>query len=167
MTHNTLIATSLDAQGFAPFGDIISVTSAGAPRIINYGHTQRHETPARLDLSAENGRAGISIFRSTPLPIPIKVEVMERHRLSSQAFYPLGTHPYLVIVAPKGDFDVSAIRAFIASPDQGVNYHAGVWHHYLLALHEVSDFLVIDRNGPGKNCDEVRLQPHIKVEFVS
>jgi ureidoglycolate lyase len=35
-----------------------------------------------------------------------------------------------------------------------VNYHRGVWHHPLIALDGVSDFLVIDRGGPGSNCDE-------------
>ncbi|OYD55049.1 hypothetical protein CGK74_02250 [Thauera propionica] len=43
--------------------------------------------------------------------------------------------------------------------DQGVNYLAGVWHHPLLALDAVSDFIVIDRKGPGLNCDEVMLEP--------
>ena len=38
-----------------------------------------------------------------------------------------------------------------------VNYHAGTWHHPLLALDGISDFLVIDRAGPGNNCDEVEL----------
>ena len=34
---------------------------------------------------------------------------------------------------------------------------AGVWHHPLLALDAVCDFIVIDRRGPGPNCDEVEL----------
>jgi ureidoglycolate lyase len=29
----------------------------------------------------------------------------------------------------------------------------------LLALDAVSDFIVIDRKGPGLNCDEVMLEP--------
>ncbi|WP_174990570.1 ureidoglycolate lyase, partial [Pandoraea captiosa] len=31
------------------------------------------------------------------------------------------------------------------------------WHHPLLALHEVSDFIVVDRGGDGHNCDELDL----------
>ncbi|TAH47498.1 MAG: ureidoglycolate lyase, partial [Betaproteobacteria bacterium] len=42
--------------------------------------------------------------------------------------------------------------------DQGVNYATGVWHHPLLALESVCDFLVLDRSGPGHNCDEVQLE---------
>jgi len=39
-----------------------------------------------------------------------------------------------------------------------VHYHKGVWHHFLLVLEE-SDFLVIDRIGPGDNCEEIALAP--------
>jgi ureidoglycolate lyase len=46
---------------------------------------------------------------------------------------------------------------FLASSNQGVNYHKGTWHHYCLALHQVSDFIVIDRGGAGDNCNTVKL----------
>ena len=82
---------------------------------------------------------------------------MERHPLSSQAFYPLSGYPFLVAVAPPGDLDVSTIEVFLASSDQGVNYHPGTWHHYCLALHQGSDFLVVDRIADDENCDEVNL----------
>jgi ureidoglycolate lyase len=38
-----------------------------------------------------------------------------------------------------------------------VNYAKGVWHHPLIALHKVSDFIVMDRIGHGHNCDEITL----------
>jgi ureidoglycolate lyase len=148
----------LTAAAFAPHGDVIECANAGERREINYGHTVRFHDLARLDLGADDGRAGVSIFRSTPLPRPIGIKVMERHPLSSQAFYPLSRRPYLVVVAGKGDFNPANIRVFLAGPEQGVNYHAGTWHHFSLALDEVSDFLVIDRLGAGKNCDEIPLE---------
>jgi ureidoglycolate lyase len=110
------------------------------------------------------GRAGISLFRSTPLPSPI-LRVMERHPFGSQAFMPLSGRPYLVVVAPPGDFDPGAVEAFLATPDQGVNYAPGVWHHFLLALEAESDFLVIDRLAPDENCDEVELAEPIGIEL--
>ena len=64
----------------------------------------------------------------------------------------------MVVVAPQGDFVSSKIKAFIASPNQGVNYHPGTWHHYNLALNEVSDFLVIDMVIDKENCDEVEIE---------
>ena len=85
------------------------------------------------------------------------MKIFERHPLGSQSFTPLSGRPFLVAVAPPGDFDPAAIRVFRAGPQQGVNYAAGVWHHYLLPLEAESDFLVIDREGPGDNLDEIEL----------
>ena len=153
----------ITAEAFAPFGDLIQV--GAEPLIINYGHTERHHDLAALDLLAQGGRPLISIFRSTPLPQPISLKLMERHPLSSQAFFPLGDQPYLVAVAPAGAFDPSALKLFVAEPGQGVNYHRGVWHHYCLALNQVSDFLVIDRGGEGPNCDEISLEEPIQVDL--
>ena len=66
--------------------------------------------------------------------------------------------PYLVAVAPAGDFDITKVRIFRAVAHQGVNYAKGVWHHFLLALDAESDFLVIDRDGAvGENLDEIEL----------
>lgn len=144
----------LTAAAFAPFGDVIETASARELRDINYGYTQRFHDLARLDLAAAGGVPLVSIFRSTPLARPVGVKVMERHPLSSQAFFPLDARPYLVVVADRGEFNVAHLRAFVAAPRQGVNYHAGVWHHFSLALDAPSDFLVIDRGGSEKNCDE-------------
>ncbi len=164
MSQRALIPRPLTAAAFAPFGDVLSVADA-IPKSINYGHTMRYDTGAALSLDAQNGRPGISIFRATPLANPIKITLMERHPLSSQAFFPLSKHPFLVVVAPKGDLDPAKICTFLATPDQGVNYHPGVWHHYLLALNGISDFLVVDRLGDGENCDEVHLPEPLVVEI--
>jgi ureidoglycolate lyase len=45
-------------------------------------------------------------------------------------------------------------QAFLARGDQGVNYRANVWHHPLMTTGAVSDFLVVDRDGPGNNLEE-------------
>ena len=79
--------------------------------------------------------------------------------MGSQAFVPLSARPYLVAVAPAGDFDPAKLMVFLAQPGQGVNYAKGVWHHYLLPLEAESDFLVIDREGPGENLNELELAP--------
>ncbi|MBU6474543.1 MAG: ureidoglycolate lyase [Alphaproteobacteria bacterium] len=158
MNPRVLKPEPLTAAAFAPYGDVISCNAAKEQRSINYGNTARFHDLARLDLTAEAGRATVSIFRSTPVPRPIDIKIMERHPLSSQAFYPLSGRPYMVVVTPKGDFSPGKLKAFLAGPDQGVNYHAGTWHHYSLALDAVSDFLVIDRDGPGENCDEIAVE---------
>lgn len=143
----------LTAQAFAPFGDVIEAIDGVNQFTINDGFTERFHDLAVVDTNSQNGRTGMSIFRSTPLQRPIKITMMERHPQASQAFMPLGQEPYLVVVAPKGDFDSRQLKVFIAQSHQGVNYHRGTWHHYCLALNQVSDFLVVDRIGDGENCD--------------
>ena len=74
--------------------------------------------------------------------------MVERHPLGSQAFIPMQGGAYLVLVAKAGEtVDPSDLTAFIATGDQGVNYHAGTWHHPILALDKVSDFIVVDRGA--------------------
>lgn len=145
----------LNAAAFARYGELIE--ARGAPRTINQGHALRFDDLAALDLGADNGRAIVSIFRSTPPAYPFAIERMERHPKSSQAFMPLSGRPFLLVVAPAGAFDAAAIEAFVAAPDQGVNLRKGVWHHFNLALMAPSEFLVIDRDGQDENNDEVKL----------
>jgi ureidoglycolate lyase len=78
--------------------------------------------------------------------------MLERHPLGSQAFIPMERHPWLVVVAERPE--PGACRAFLARGDQGVQIGRGVWHHPLLALQPVHDFLVVDRKGPGSNLEE-------------
>lgn len=82
--------------------------------------------------------------------------MVERHPLGSQAFIPMQDRDWFVVVAASdGTPDVSELRAFHANGRQGVNYRPGIWHHPLLVVRPDSDFLVVDRGGPGQNCDEV------------
>ena len=115
-----------------------------------------------------DGKVIVSIFRGQPRALPFEVEMMERHPLGSQAFMPLSGRPYLVVVAPAGMAPAARdLRVFLARGDQGVNYAAGVWHHPLLALDSVCDFLVLDRSGSAPNCDEVQLELHGLIPALS
>ena len=157
---------ALSFTAFAPFGDVIEVREGVRHYPINGGTTERYHELTAIDLGRD-GRGIVSIFRGQPRPLPLRLEVMERHPLASQAFVPLSGHPYLVVVAPAGEAPTpGALRIFLARPDQGVNYAPGVWHHPLLALEATSDFLVIDRTGPGDNCDEVALPHPIVVDIA-
>jgi ureidoglycolate lyase len=146
----------LTRAAFASFGDVISFEGA-SHYPINNGTTERYHDLANVDVSHGDGRPLISLFRGQPRSFPFEVRYMERHPFGSQAFYPLSPNPYLVIVAPAGELEVSKLKFFYSSPTQGVNYGKGVWHHALIALNSVSDFLIVDRGGDGPNCDEVEL----------
>lgn len=154
-----LAVEPLTREAFAPFGEVIEASEAVQHFTINAGNTERYHDLARIEPGAD-GRVIVSIFRGQPRQLPFRVTMMERHPLASQAFVPLSGRPYLVVVAPAGDAPrVDDLRVFLVRGDQGVNYATGVWHHPLLALDAVCDFLVIDRAGPGHNCDEVAIAP--------
>jgi ureidoglycolate lyase len=148
----------LTAEAFAPYGDVIEASDRAQILPINYGQTKRFHDLARIDVADQGGRAIASIFRGRPLDPPI-LRIVERHPLGSQAFVPLNLRPYLVAAAPAGVFDPAKLTVFRAGPGQGVNYAKGTWHHFLLPLEAESDFLVIDREGPGENLDEIELSP--------
>jgi ureidoglycolate lyase len=147
---------------FAPFGDMITVTGA-QHYPINGGTTERFHDLALIDVSDLDGRPLLSLFRSKSRSLPFEIRIMERHPLGSQAFIPLSKDPYLVIVALPGDFDERTVRVFLAERGEGVNYAKGVWHHALFALGQESDFIVVDRGGPGGNCEEIALQRPILI----
>lgn len=147
----------LTREAFAPFGDVIEVSDSVTHYPINAGNTERYHDLAAVE-PGPDGRAIISIFRGEPRELPFRVTMMERHPLGSQAFVPMSGQPYLVVVAPPSDAPRAAeLQTFLATAAQGVNYAPGVWHHPLLALDGVSDFIIVDRAGPGHNCDEVSL----------
>lgn len=150
----------LTRKAFAPFGEVIEASDAAKHFTINAGNTERYHDLANIEPGPE-GRVIVSIFRGQPRSLPFTVQMMERHPLASQAFIPMSGRPYLVVVAPAGEPPgVGDLQVFLARGDQGVNYATGVWHHPLLALEEVCDFLVVDRSGPNPNCDEVQLGTH-------
>jgi hypothetical protein len=55
------------------------------------------------------------------------------------------------------------VRVFLAERGEGVNYAKGVWHHALFALFLESEFIVVDRGGPGGNCEEIALRQPILI----
>ena len=147
----------LSAEAFQPFGDVIEAVDTAAHYPINHGTAMRFDSSTTIDVDSEGGRAQVSIFRSDPVTLPMRVASMERHPLGSQTFFPLEQRPYLVLVSLGAERpSLEDLRCFIAGPGMGVNYARGTWHHGLLALRERSDFLVIDRavDGVHSNCDE-------------
>ena len=152
-----LTTAPLTASSFAAFGDVIE-TEGRAHYPINAGTAQRYNDLARVEVTASGGRPLISILLAEPVAPPLRLRLMERHPLSSQAFIPLSSTPFLIVVAPPGVLDVERIRAFRSNGSQGINYRTGTWHHPLLALERRSGFLIVDRGGEGGNCDEISVE---------
>jgi len=154
MNLRSLPLAPLDAQAFAPFGDVIDSQAPCEKIAINDGRTLRHHALGQVQREPSDAGIGFSLFRAQPIEPDFVLRRLERHPLASQAFINTGTQRYAIVVAPPGDLQEHDIRAFLAGPGQSINYHQGVWHHYLLALDHPADFVVVDRLGPEANCDE-------------
>jgi ureidoglycolate lyase len=149
-----LAVEPLTRVAFAPFGDVIEVDGAER-RLINEDTTERFHDLAAIDVATGGGMPIVSIFRAKARPRPIAIRMLEHHPLGSQAFFPLEDAHWLVVVA-QGDAtpDLATLRCFRAGGRQGINYRRHCWHHPVLALLPVHQFLVIDRGGPGDNTIE-------------
>ena len=137
-------------ENFIKFGDMIA-TKDLIPIEINNGYAKRYDDIANLNTSKENGKTTISIFSALKRTFPMKIDMMEKHPLGSQAFIPMKETTFLAFVAPKGDKpDLNNVEAFIIPKGIGVNYNAGIWHFPLIATEDMN-FLVVDRKGEGNN----------------
>ena len=149
----TILIQPMDKPAFAPFGDIIDF-SRDPDYAINNGMCDRYHALARTEAMGEGAQTVISLGRGRPYQLPITLEMVERHPLGSQAFIPLGSDPFLVVVAPDLDGVPGTPLAFMTEPGQGVNYHRNTWHAVLTPLDKVMDFLIVDRDGVGENLEE-------------
>ncbi|HLS51456.1 MAG TPA: ureidoglycolate lyase [Burkholderiaceae bacterium] len=157
---------TISKQRFAPFGDLIEI--ADTPWFpINNGTTKRYHDLANVQVLGKDGRVGISLAKGEAFRFPLTVSMLERHPVGSQAWLPFNQTPFVVVVAPNGPDDKpleSGLQAFYVEGHQGVNYHVGTWHHPLMAIDQVGDFIVVDRIGETPNCDEVALRQTYQIK---
>jgi len=73
---------------FATFGDVISSNDV-KPIDINAGYAKRFDNLANIDTSKDKGDAIVSIFSALKRTFPMKIDMMEKHPLGSQAFIPM------------------------------------------------------------------------------
>ena len=150
MTEKIIKPIPITKNNFSQFGDMIS-TKDIKPIEINNGYAKRYDGIANLNTSKDNGVTTISIFSALKRNFPMKIDMMEKHPLGSQAFIPMKETTFLAFVAPNGDEpDLNKIEAFIIPPGIGVNYKPGTWHFPLISTEDMN-FLVVDRKGPGDN----------------
>ena len=148
-----LLLEPLTAEAFAPFGAVMDVGAAEL-RMINGGTTERFHALAMADTATGGGETILSLFRGQPREFPYAIHMMERHPLGSQAFFPVTRGDWIAVVAPDDGERPGQPRAFLVPGHIGVQYARNVWHHPLIAVGRVSDFLVMDREGDGVNLEE-------------
>ena len=148
-----VVAQPLTREAFAPFGDVIEMEgSEHFP--INAGKCERYHDLASVEAGGPNPRVLINLFRGQPYVTPLKLTMVERHPLGSQAFVPLTCNPFLVVAAEETENGPGKPLAFRTKPGQGVNIWRNVWHGILTPLDGISDFIVVDRGGKGVNLEE-------------
>jgi ureidoglycolate lyase len=127
----------IDAEAFAPFGQLLPSAPPGS---------DRRELIEELQNDRASARPRLSIATTKPKALPLTDVQMERHVHSSQAFAPLDCASYLVMVAPHGDGDMpdlEKVRGFRVPGDTGINYKADTWHHPLIALERIGRFAIL------------------------
>ncbi len=148
-----IVAEPLTRERFAPFGDVVD-TECDTHYPINNGKCERYHALARPEATGPNGHVLVSIARGTPYEFPLKLAMVERHPLGSQAFIPMSPRPFVVVVCPDGPDGPGTPQAFLTAPGQGVNYRRNVWHGVLTPIGETQDFVIVDRGGDGSNLEE-------------
>ena len=140
----------IDKSNFSEFGDVIT-TQDIKPIKINNGYAERFDGIANLDTKYQEGETTISIFSALKRDFPMRIDMMEKHPMGSQAFIPMKETTFLAFVAPKGDKpEIEKIQSFIIPPGIGINYKVGIWHFPLISTEDMN-FLVVDRKGSGDN----------------
>ena len=161
----TLVAQPLSAQAMAPYGWVLdrALAFAGeAGQMINAGTSRRANVPGQLALDAQGGQALACVFRAQMQDPKGPWRMLERHRLGTQTFVPLGAdspaQPVCVLLVALGDAapDERTLQAFWVGPQMAFTLKAGVWHHPLIATAD-RDFLVIERAGPQVDCEVLPL----------
>ncbi len=162
----TLKAEPLTRAGFAAYGDVIE-TSRRQSVAMNSARFERFDDLCDVDM-ADDGPVAVSIARCrTPTKLPLRLDMVERHPLGSQAFVPLTPCTMVLVVAPPGEsVDAEDLRAFVTNGRQGVNYHRGTWHMPLISFAEGSEYLVIDRGGSELNCEQHSFAEAILLEDI-
>ncbi len=150
MTEKTIKPIPITKENFSKYGDVISIKDI-KPLEINNGYAKRYDGIAKLNTSNDNGETTISIFSALKRNFPMKIDMMEKHPLGSQAFIPMKETTFLAFVAPEEEkLNLNKIEAFIIPPGIGINYNPGTWHFPLISTEDMN-FLVVDRKGSGDN----------------
>ena len=150
MTEKIFKPTKINRKNFNPYGDLISSDDIDYIDI-NAGYAKRFDNLANINTSKDQGKTIVSIFSALKRNFPMKIDMMEKHPLGSQAFIPMKETTFLAFVAPQNNKpEIEKVESFIIPPGIGINYKPGIWHFPLIST-ENMNFLVVDRQGPGNN----------------
>lgn len=144
-------AQAIAAEAFAPYGTLIDPAIA-LPRL-NFA--------VPVENARETARANLCIVRPPVVSLPFTVDTMERHAFSTQAFFPLDTARYLLVVA-RGENapELDTLAAFIVDGTHGISYARGVWHIGMAALDRPCGMaMLVHEDGTERDTDYLSVTP--------
>jgi ureidoglycolate lyase len=148
----------LTPDAYAPYGEVLCASPRGEPgRAANYGTARRFDRLVRLQNLRAGATPNLSVFRSAArTDFPFRIKLLEKHPASTQVFVPMNASRYLVVVALGEERpDPDTLRVFLASNQQGISYHPGVWHHPLFNLDKEADFTsLVYEDDSAHDCVE-------------
>lgn len=147
----------ISAEAFSPYGTVVR-----APAEVG-----RVRFPGALLNTRTGAHPTLSASRALPKQLPLVGTVMERHRFSSQTFFPLDVARYVVVVAPvgmEGMPDMRCARALMVPGDTAITYAADSWHHPMIALDRPACFSVLLwRDGTEGDIETVTLSEQFEL----
>jgi len=153
-----LIIKDINKDNFSQYGQLISTKDIIGNKI-NTETTESFYDLVNIEILGDNKKCRVNIFKAKKRIFPIKINMLEKHPFSSQAFIPLQNTSFIVVVAPQSAIPNSnLIEAFKINSEEGINFKPKVWHFPLIAI-ENSNFLTIDKKDTKNNL-EIHNFPH-------
>ncbi len=152
-----IVAQTLTALDYAPYGHVLSAKEGGESQPANRGTAEmfQHLTQVQ-NLRPGKARENWKIYRCQPnLERPVQILELEKHPFSTQLFAPIGrAGRYLVAVARgENEPDLTTLKAFVTSNQQIITYHPGIWHLPMTVLDGESDMLsLVYEDGSDDDC---------------
>ena len=154
----------ITARAFAPYGWLAAGDDPGG-RPINDGTSRRVDAAGQLAFAAEGGAATLAVFRAEARDPCGPWRTLERHRLGTQTFVPLGgVRCVMLVAAGQARPEPGTLAAFVVSGRQAVTLHAGTWHHALIAI-DSGDFVVVERRASQVDCELAELAEPVTLEW--
>ena len=149
-------------HNFFKYGQLISTENVKS-QDINNETTQSFYDLVNIEIFGEDKESRVNIFKSIKRTFPLKINMLENHPLSSQAFIPLQKTNFIAVVAPiSSEPDIDSIETFLISPEEGINFKPQVWHFPLIAT-ENSNYLTIDKKDSENNIEIFNFQNNDKI----
>lgn len=154
-------AKPLTPEAFVQYGQVLMGTGS-AP--------QRNEFAAQLENHRDGAKPNMTFIRAVPVPRPFRIQTLEQHPYSSQAFIPLNGTRYIVAVCPSDDEGrplIEKLSVFIADGTQALNYNARVWHSPNMVFDGQGEFIML--RWDDKSPEDTKIHPldsPVEIEIV-